>query len=382
MKKLIIALCSILICTGVFAQRQRLVSPQIGDGTITFSIQAPDAKEVTLHGSWMNTDDNCYGSYVWTKDIEVIKMKKDKSSGIWSCTIPTPAPELYTYNFYIDGVYTLDSANPFIQADGTRQLSAIIIEGELTENYHNATEHGNVEFVWYDSPTLGQQRRMMVYTPYGYENNNKPYPVLYLLHGGGCDETTWDDMGRATAIIDNRIQKGEAEPMIVVMPNGNPSQNSAPALQFANTDRNDELVRARNSYVNSLVNDIIPYIENHYRVIPDKAHRAVSGLSMGGGHTLSVTAAYPDVFDYIAPMGCGGRRTDEFVAGLQGIKKAGYKLYWLGCGTADFAHPGATVLDELLTENGMEHTFYQKDGGHTWSNWRIFLNELLPLLFK
>jgi enterochelin esterase family protein len=119
---------------------------------------------------------------------------------------------------------------------------------------------------------------------------------------------------------------------------------------------------------NGQVGERETYVENHYRVIPDKAHRAVSGLSMGGAHTLAVTAAYPDVFDYICPMGCGGRKTDEFIDGILGIKKAGYKLYWHAAGTADFAHPGAVILDEILTENGMEHSFYEKNGGHTWSN--------------
>jgi enterochelin esterase family protein len=131
------------------------------------------------------------------------------------------------------------------------------------------------------------------------------------------------------------------------------------------------------------VKDIIPYVESHYRVIRKKSGRAVSGLSMGGGHTLAVTAAYPDTFDYICPMGCGARENDpEFLEGLLGIKKAGYKLYWLAAGTADFAYPGASTLDKVMNDNGMPHTFYTKDGGHTWSNWRIFLNEMVPLLFQ
>ena len=380
MKKFLVAACMLFVC-GMTSAQTTPSSPVVNGSEVTFAMYAPMAKEVTLHGSWMNPDDNCYGTPNWTKEIEVVKMKKDKS-GVWSCTVPTPAPELWTYNFYVDGVYVLDPANKFVQWDGTRRLSVLLIEGELVENFTGATEHGNVEYVWYDSPTLGQERRMMVYTPYGYRESGRNYPVLYLLHGGMCDETTWDDMGRATSIIDNRIQKGEAEPMIVVMPNGNPYQNSAPHMLFPNEDRNEALGKERNAYVNSLANDVIPYVERHYRVIPDKAHRAVSGLSMGGAHTLAVTCAYPDVFDYICPMGCGGHRNDDFIKGIRGIKEAGYKLYWHAAGTADFAYPGAVVLDEILTENEMPHTFYKKDGGHTWSNWRIFLDELLPLLFK
>ena len=138
-----------------------------------------------------------------------------------------------------------------------------------------------------------------------------------------------------------------------------------------------------NAYVNSLVKDVIPYIESHYRVIRKASGRAVSGLSMGGGHTLAVTAAYPGTFDYICPMGCGAREGDAaFLEGLLGIKKAGYKLYWLAAGTADFTYSGASALDKIMTDNGMKHSFFTKDGGHTWSNWRIFLNEMVPLLFK
>ena len=363
----------------------RIISPVIDGNKTTFSIAAPQAINVSIHGSWMNTNDNCYGPLVQDAQVGVIHMTRGEN-GVWSCTIDTPAPELWTYNFYIDGVYVPDFANPLIQRDGTRLLSILLVPGKLSENYAGATQHGNLNMVWYDSPTLGFERRMYVYTPYGYEskaNQKTKYPVLYLLHGGGCDEDTWESMGRVTAIADNLIQKGKAKPMIIVMPNGNPSQSSSPFMQIPAPEAAAQAARQnRNSYIHSLVKDVIPYIESHYRVVAKPEWRAVSGLSMGGGHTLSVTAEYPGTFAYICPMGCGGNRTEEFVNGLLGIKKAGYKLYWLAAGTSDFTHAGATVLDEILTENGMKHTFYTKDGGHTWSNWRIFLNEMMPLLFK
>ncbi len=180
-------------------------------------------------------------------------------------------------NFYIDGVYTYDTANPLIQRDGLRLFSVLMVPGKLTENYYGATQHGDLSMVWYDSPTLGFERRMYVYTPYGYTENKKAkYPVLYLLHGGGCDEDTWESMGRVTAIADNLIQKGLAKPMLIVMPNGNAHQSSSPFMQIPAPEQAKAAARERNAYVNSLV----------------------------------------------------------------------------------------------------------KDGGHTWSNWRIFLNEMLPLLFK
>ena len=363
----------------------RVVSPVIDGSKTTFSIAAPQAINVCLHGSWMTPNDNGYGPLVQDAQIGVIPMTRGEN-GVWSCTIDTPAPELWTYNFYIDGVYVPDFANPLIQRDGMRLLSILLVPGKVSENYDGATQHGNLNMVWYNSPTIGFERRMYVYTPYGYEdkaNQKTKYPVLYLLHGGGCDEDTWESMGRVTAIADNLIQKGLAKPMIIVMPNGNAAQSSSPFMQIPAPEAAAQAARQdRNRYIHSIVKDIIPYIESHYRVVAKPDWRAVSGLSMGGGHTLSVTAAYPGTFSYICHMGCGGNRTEEFVNGLLGIKKAGYKLYWLGVGTSDFAYQGASVLDEVLTENGMKHTFYTKDGGHTWMNWRIFLNELMPLLFK
>jgi enterochelin esterase-like enzyme len=226
-------------------------------------------------------------------------------------------------------------------------------------------------------------RRMFVYTPYGYNTSGQKYPVLYLLHGGGGDEDAWSTMGRACQILDNLIEKKLAVPMICVMPNGNPGQAAARTLMIPEKtiDRNDP--NSANLYVNSLVKDIIPYIEKNYRVIADPDHRAISGLSMGGGHTLSASNLYPGTFSYILPlsMGVGANQTD-IDKNLQGVKNAGYKLYWVGVGREDFVWQSAQNLDAALTRNGLEHTFFVTDGGHTWSNWRIYLNTFARLLFK
>ena len=185
-------------------------------------------------------------------------------------------------------------------------------------------------------------------------------------------------MGRACQIMDSLIEKGLAVPMIVVMPNGNPTQQAASPLQLPVKQERPE----PNAYVHSLAKDIVPFIESHFRVKANKANRAVAGLSMGGGHTTAVTGLYPDLFDYICPLSCGMRDTEEAVAALQGIKKAGYKLYWVGCGAADFAYPGTKVLDEMLTRLDMPHSMFISGGGHTWSNWRYYLNTFPRLLFK
>ena len=369
-----------IICLSVFAvtfsqelanfRRAPIVSPEIGEKTVTFRIAAPQAKLVRLYGSWMRSFDSS------------VNMLQD-TAGVWSVSIPKPQPELYTYNFIVDGFTVNDVNNVLLQRDGTRYLSVLLVPGDLTANYFEAGKRGNLSKVWYDSPTIGKSRRMYIYTPYGYNSGTAKYPVLYLLHGGGGDEDAWVTMGRACQILDNLIEKKLAVPMICVMPNGNPTQEAAKTLLLpeGTYDRTDP--KFANLYVNSLVKDIIPYVEKNYRVIASPEARAVSGLSMGGGHTMSVTNEYPGLFGYILPLSMGIRADQPDIdAKLQGIKKAGYKLYWIGCGDEDFTFEGAKLLDQALTRNGMEHTFHVSGGGHTWSNWRIYLNTFGPLLFK
>ena len=348
---------------------QQVVSPEIANGKVTFRIHAPEANQVRLYGSWMPTF------------TSVENLTKD-ADGVWSITINAPSPEIYTYNFVVDGVSKNDDANIFMQRDGRRFLSILLIDGPLTANYREANRRGNLEQVWYESPTIGTTRRMFVYTPYGYVASNQKYPVLYLLHGGGGDEDAWCNMGRACQILDNLIEQGKAVPMIVVMPNGNPGQQAAQTLLLPEKtyDRNDPVFA--NLYINSLVKDIVPYVEKHYRVIADPDHRAISGLSMGGGHTMAATNAYPGFFSWILPLSMGIQPGQDVDAAFQAIKKAGYKLYWVACGSDDFLWEMAQNLDATLTRNGLEHTFFVTGGGHTWANWRIYLNTFAPLLFR
>jgi len=374
--RLFIALFCLLVPAVTFSQelanfrRAPVISPEIGEKTVTFRIAAPQAKLVRLYGSWMRSMDSS------------VNMMKD-TAGVWMVSIPKPAAELYTYNFIVDGFVVNDVNNVFLQRDGTRYLSVLLIPGDLTANYFEAGQRGNLRKVWYDSPTIGTTRRMYVYTPYGYESGTASYPVLYLLHGGGGDEDAWATMGRACQILDNLIEKKLALPMICVMPNGNPTQEAARTLMIPEKPVDRTTPGFANMYVNSIVKDIIPYIEKNYRVIAKPEARAISGLSMGGGHTLSATNEYPGVFGYICPLSMGVRDTQADIdEKLQGVKKAGYKLYWVGCGTDDFVWEMAKSLDAALTRNGLEHTFHVTSGGHTWSNWRIYLNTFAPLLFK
>jgi len=279
-----------------------------------------------------------------------------------------------------------------MQRDGTRYLSVLLLLRKLTENYYEANKRGNLNEVWYDSPTLGMTRRLFVYTPHGYDDSKEKYPVLYLLHGAGGDEDAWSTMGRACQILDNLIEKGLAKPMICVMPNGNPTQYAARTLMIEEkpSDPNSRGMGMMGmEYPKSIVEDIVPFIEKTYRVDARPKSRAIAGLSMGGAHTITTSLLYPGFFDYICPLSMGimNRNNDEEVlktyeTQFKALKKAGYKLYFLAIGDSDFLFESAKTLDKMLTDNGLKHTFFVTSGGHTWSNWRIYLNTFAPQLFK
>ncbi len=378
MKKILFLAFAAMLAVGASAQElanfsrnaQQIVSPEIVGDSVTFRLSANYATVVNLYGNWM-------ANY-----SDVVPLKKG-NDGVWEVTIAAPEPEIYTYNFIVDGVSVNDPRNFMVQRDGTRYLNMLLVPGERSANYNETLAHrGTVSYRWYDSNILGINRRVTVYTPYGYENSKKSYPVLYLLHGAGGDEEAWSSMGRTAQIMDNLIEQGKAVPMIVVMPNGNPGQQAAGTMGLPVKNYDYRAPENANIYVRSLVEELVPFIEKEYRAIPKKASRAIAGLSMGGGHTFAASTLYPDKFDYICPLSAGTRESDTLDQQLQGIKKAGYKLYWIGCGVADFAYPNNQVLDKALTRNGMPHTFYESTGGHEWKNWRLYLNTFAPLLFK
>ena len=365
-----------------FGGRQKpVISPEIQNDSVTFRLKADYATVVKLSGSWMP---NPWGG--------TIDMQRGENN-VWEVKIPLPEPEIYTYNFVVDGVAVNDPQNVYVQRDGTRYLPMLIVPGERTENYGEATKHGTVSHPWYHSEILGMDRRLTVYTPYGYEANpKKKYPVLYLLHGAGGDEEAWTSMGRTAQILDNLIEKGLAEPMIVVMPNGNANQAAARTLGIPEKPmqmRWDREAMAKmseaerdllmNGYVRSLCTEIVPFIEKTFRAIPKPASRAIAGLSMGGGHTISASILYPELFDYICPLSAAGDATPEQLATLQ---KAGVKLYFLACGNTDFLFQRAEQMHAKLNDLNFPHEYFVSDGGHVWSNWRLYLNTFAQKLFK
>ena len=327
-----------------WGNQKPIVSPEIQNDSVTFRLKADYATIVKLSGSWMPNP--------WGGTIDMTRGENN----VWSVKIPLPAPEIYTYNFVVDGVAVNDPQNVLVQRDGTRYLPMLLVPGERTENYGEANRHGTVS-----------------------HNPKKKYPVLYLLHGAGGDEEAWISMGRTAQILDNLIEKGLAEPMIVVMPNGNPGQAAARTLNIPEKPFDWRDPAHRDSYVKSLCTEIVPFIEKNFRAIAKPASRAIAGLSMGGGHTISASILYPEMFDYICPLSAAGSATPEQIAAL---KKAGVKLYFLACGNTDFLFQGAEEMHAKLTEQGLEHEYFVSDGGHVWSNWRLYLNTFAQKLFK
>jgi enterochelin esterase-like enzyme len=362
------------------------ISPEIlTDHRVTFRISAPNAADVVLNGDW--------------PDGGNVKMSKNEE-GIWAVTVGPLDPEFWGYTYSVDGVRTLDPGNPDTKRDGIRYDNILLIPGPESSLYEvKNVPHGSVSMVWYDSPTLKMARRMYVYTPPGYERGRDRYPVLYLLHGGGGDEDAWFTLGRANLIMDNLIIQRKAEPMIVVMPNGNANQKMATgsgpiegqsSSMQPRTPKNitansrSSAADAAELFPKSLVGDIVPYIEKHFRVKDEMESRAIAGLSMGGGQTMTTTALYPGTFGYIGVWSIGSRLTDEQLSlRLSIIKAAGAKLYHVGCGVDDrLAHTGSTRLVEQLKKLDMWYRFKETTGGHTWFNWRIYLNDFATQLFR
>jgi enterochelin esterase-like enzyme len=398
--RLIIAVAlSVTLLAGSFAQQPpaaaavrpaaapraaRIISPEIKpDRTVTFRLLAPKATEVNITGEWLAQGE--------TKQLS----KND--TGLWTLTVGPLEPELYAYNFNVDGMKVLDPNNVQVRRDGTNYMNFMIIPGGNSDLYFNRNDvpHGNVSKVWYPSSVLGTTRRMYVYTPAGYESGTQKYPVFYLLHGAGGDEDAWTNMGREAQIMDNLIAQGKALPMIVVMTNGNGNQYGA-----QNEVQNTPAVNAaggagmQGGFEEHVVKDVIPFIEKNYRVIADKDHRAIAGLSMGGMHTQTITNNHPTTFSYIGVFSMGimaganqsaeaaAQADKERDAKIEALKNSGYKLYWVGVGKDDFVYSTVITLRGILDKHNMKYTYRESTGGHTWANWRIYLSEFAPLLFK
>ncbi len=370
----------ILAQQSLMPDRNTIISPEIHDDhSVTFRLFAPQAKEVRLVSDCLPEGKNF-------EDLQ-----KDES-GLWSCTVNKLNPELYGYTFSVDGVKVIDPNNVYFIRDVANVFNIFLIDGERADLYKvNDIPHGSLTKIWYQSPTLNKERRMTIYTPPGYESSKQNYPVLYLLHGMGGDENAWTELGRASQILDNLIARGAAKPMIVVMPNGHVIIDAAPG-ETADGFYKPNTFRLRGGFAGEMEKsfpDIIQFVEKNYRVKADKAHRAIAGLSMGGLHSIAISANYPNTFDYIGLFSAATPQENEKIEVYHNLdqkfklqKENGYQLYWIGMGKTDFLYQNGTLFRNKLDEIDMKYTYYESQGGHTWRNWRIYLSEFAPLLFK
>lgn len=348
------------------------------DHKVTFRIYAPKADEVLVSGDFGRGG----------------KLTKDEQ-GVWSLTVGPLAPDFYSYTFAVDGVRTIDPKNARIKPGVNSVESILEVSGDDAAFEANApVPHGEIRAVWYRSGTLDAPRRMHIYTPPGYEGGDAKYPVLYLLHGGGDDDQGWSTIGRAGFILDNLIAAQKAVPMLIVMPNGSlpPPANLPPFTPGATPSPEVRAAReaAQNRFTDELLKEIVPYVEKTYRVQPGPKRRALAGLSMGGGQTLRVLTTNPDQFAYVAIWSAGvfggngeawAERNRKFLAGADSVN-SNVKRLSICAGENDFALAGTKALAEVLEKHGIHRDVHISSGGHTWTNWRHYLNEMAPKLFR
>lgn len=393
MKRFTALTVALLIGVTMFAQQALwgtapVVSPEIHDNnTVTFRFKAPKAVRVQLTGDFLPVQKNAKFEAPGIVDL------KEGQEGVWEYTTPEPLkPELYSYSFIVDGLRMNDPANVYLIRDVSTLTNVFIIGGDRADFYKvNPVPHGTVSRIWYDSPALGLERRMTVYTPVGYETSGKRYPVLYLLHGMGGDEEAWISLGRTAQILDNLIAQGKARPMIVVMPNGNASQEAAPGESSRGmVPPTMQLPKTMEGSYEQAFPEIVKFIDKNYRTIKSKSGRAIAGLSMGGFHSLHISKQYPDMFNYIGLFSAAIMPNKEVSSpiyeNMEGKLKVQFDknpaLYWIAIGKTDFLYKANEEYRKLLDEKGYKYTYYESDEGHIWKNWRIYLTEFVPMLFR
>jgi Enterochelin esterase and related enzymes len=408
------------------------------DNSVTITFVAPEAEDVHVQGNFFN-------SFLSNLPIAGILKKggkadmKKRDDGVWTYTSAPLKPELYWYNFTLDDsdstVY--DMRNKNVTRDIQTIYNYFLIKGGLANIYaDNTTAKGKLEYIWYPS-TLNKmtKRRMAVYLPYGYAlNKSQRFPVLYLLHGSGGDETSWPDCGRLVQIMDNLIATGKCEPMIVVMPNGNVELAAAPG-----DDPNNKNVKPSANNITSMfgkieyafVPEVVRFTDKTYRTLADKSHRAIAGLSLGGLHTLYIAINNPTTFDYIGLFSAqttnalenndidqikalknswddfkkslpflGNGKIDtkistitsennenidiyaNFDEKIKNLYNNNPKLFYIAVGTNDFTKELNDNLRIELDKRNYHYLYNETDGGHTWTNWRRYLVDYLPKLFK
>jgi enterochelin esterase-like enzyme len=303
-------------------------------------------------------------------------------SNVWSVTVGPLEPDLYGYSFSIDGFQTLDPGNPAVKPMRSPRTSILEVPGQppLLHEFDAAVPHGTLREHWYQSRSLGKRRSLHVYTPPGYDRSRKDLPVMYLLHGSGDNDATWTALGRANVILDNLLAQKTVKPMIVVMTDGH-AFVPAPGPSATNAENR---ARSMKAFEGDLLQDVMPFVEANYRTINKRDSRAIVGLSMGGGQSLTVGLNHLDKFAWVGGMSAGTPETHSIASALADAKATNKKLQtlWIAIGKDDFLLARNKTFDELLTSKGIQHTFKITDGNHSWPVWRRYLAEFAPMLFR
>ncbi len=385
MKKVLLAACAACLSLQVVSQenlwwKTPVNSPEVNkDNTVTFRLKAANATKVEVVGDFLSKD-------------EKAEMKKINND-VWEYTTPKVlAPELYSYSFMMDGIKISDPSNVFMSRDVVTISNLFMIDGKESELYKvQNVPHGSLSKVWYHSEKLNADRRITVYTPAGYETNGQKYPVLYLLHGMGGDEDSWSTLGRAAQILDNLIAQGKAKPMIAVMTNGNSDLQAAwgksPTGYVTPTI---ELPKTTDGSFEDAFPEVVTFVDKAYRTIAKKESRAIAGLSMGGFHSMQISKEYPTLFNYIGLFSASarfkGRKDSHIYENCEAKIKTQFAqkpaLYWIAIGKDDFLYEENQKFRSFLDANGFQYTYVESEGGHIWRNWRNYLCQFLPLIFK
>jgi len=334
-------------------------SPEVhNDRRVTFRLLAPEAEKVEINARFAKKNQ---------------PMQKDQN-GLWSITLGPVEPEIYEYIFIVDGLEVADPSNSWLKLWQSTAKNLVEIHGDEPMFFQEQqVPHGTVHVHRYNSKSLGVTRGLYIYTPPGYETGKETkYPVLYLLHGIGDTEDKWTDVGRANVIADNLIAGKKALPLVIVMPYGH-TPNTVGFRNFGNWDE----------FEKDLIEDVIPFVQEKYRVSTDKKDRAISGLSMGGAQTLTIGLSNLTLFGWIGAFSSAlvGRQYDQLLAEPDNINEE-LELLWIGCGRDDTLFQVNRSFIEQLKSRKIKHVSRITDGAHEWALWRQYLNEFIPLLFK
>jgi enterochelin esterase-like enzyme len=347
-----------------------LISPEVhADKSVTFRFRAPNNKEVAVAIEGV---------------AKPLPMQKD-DHGVWSVTTEPLAPDYYGYTIIADGVALFDPSNHAVKPNFLYRASEVHVPGPASVSWEiGMVPHGEIHHHFYKSGVVGDDRGYFVYTPPGYDPRGKQtYPVLYLLHGFSDDASAWTAVGRANVILDNLIAQGKAKPMLVVMPLG----YGAPEILAPSSGGLDNLaLRERNfaKFRETLLNEVIPFVEAEYLVVKERGSRAIAGLSMGGSESLLTGLNTLDKFAWIGAFSSGGI-TEEFDKEFPALdSKATEQLHllWIACGTEDHLLDINRKFRAWLTAKNVKHVDVETPGSHTWMVWRRNLTEFSSLLFR